>query len=127
MLALLERHYDDGTTYRRMRTKCVHYLNAYYKVCDASGMYLTSEQHDTCFDAVEKCLVFYGALARNAAYDKKFKWITVNKHHFWFHVAQYSKYMNPRWLWCYQAEDFMRHIVRVCAAIMIGSNMMSSR
>eukprot|EP00959_Pyramimonas_sp_CCMP1952_P066971 1398369-Pyramimonas_sp.AAC.1 len=72
-------------------------------------------------ESVERCLVFYGSLASHASEQKKYKWSTVNKHHFMYHLGEAAKYMNPKMLYCYMAEDLMRHIVKVCGALMIGS------
>ena len=120
ILQLVEE-YDDGSPFRKMRTLCLKHLNEFYKQIDACDMYLTQSEHTKLMDSVERCLVFYGSLASQSAEQKKFKWSTVNKHHFMFHLGQQAKYVNPRWLWCYMAEDLMRHLVKVCAALMIGS------
>ena len=88
-------------------------------------MYLSDEEHTKCMEAVERTLVFYGALASDAKSNSKFKWSIVNKHHHFWHIGQSTKYINCRMLWCYQAEDFMRHICKVASSVLMGSSVLS--
>ena len=97
-------------------------LNAYYQIIEGAGMFLTRDESARLESAVEKCLVFYGALASKAMADSKYKYSTVNNHHF-FHLGKSAKWINPKTVRCYMAEDFMRHISKVAGAIMIGSNL----
>ena len=39
---------------------------------------------------------------------------------FW-HLAVSAKWMNPKFQWCYMAEDFMRVMVKVSFAALLGS------
>ncbi|CAK0873204.1 unnamed protein product [Prorocentrum cordatum] len=87
ILELIRDDYDDGTDERQWRTNCLKNLNEYYQVIDGAGMFLTTEEYARLESAVEKTLVFYGALASKAMADSKYKWSTVNKHHFYFHLG----------------------------------------
>ena len=122
ILELMESDYDDGTPERKWRTECLKYLSKYYEIIEGGGMFLTTAEYEALEKAVEKTLIFYGALASKAMTDSKYKWSTVNKHHFFFHLGRGARWINPRVQWCYMAEDFMRHISKVASAIMVGSN-----
>ena len=82
LLELVRTDYDDGSQERRWRTECLKNLNAYYQIIEGAGMFLTRDESARLESAVEKCLVFYGALASKAMADGKYKYSTVNKHHF---------------------------------------------
>eukprot|EP00959_Pyramimonas_sp_CCMP1952_P457180 9474452-Pyramimonas_sp.AAC.1 len=53
--------------------------------------------------------------------NRVLKYSVVNKHHMFYHIAQGAAFCNPKFQWCYMAEDFMRHIVKIGAASLMGS------
>ena len=120
----LAREYDDGSTFRQMRTKCLENLCKFYEILENASMYLTSSESHQISECVEHALIYYGALASEARRLKQAKWSTVNKHHFFWHVGASAQYINCRLLWCYQNEDFMRHIGKVASSVMVGSHIL---
>eukprot|EP00959_Pyramimonas_sp_CCMP1952_P186220 3894007-Pyramimonas_sp.AAC.1 len=56
--------------------------------------------------------------------DGKLKWSIVNKHHFTYHLVRQVP-LNPKYVWCYQAEDYQRFVTRVGSASAVGSSSMS--
>eukprot|EP00959_Pyramimonas_sp_CCMP1952_P262447 5487468-Pyramimonas_sp.AAC.2 len=92
---------------------------------DAGGMYLTTEAAGRLITAAENVLLLYSALAAKAMKDGKYKYSVVNKHHMFWHLAQGATWMNPRFQHCFMAEDFMRIVVKVAFAALMGSPTLS--
>ena len=121
MVKICEEKYTDGTEARRMRLLALRNLARFYNGLDSGDMYLTTAEADRLLKSVEDFLVLYSALATKAMNDKKLKYSIVNKHHMMWHLAQAARYMNPKYQWCFMAEDFMRVMVKVSFAALMGS------
>ena len=48
------------------------------------------------------------------------KYHMVPKHHLCKHLAQSFKYMNPRYTWCFQSEDFVGKMSRLAHSCSFG-------
>ena len=53
---------------------------------------------------------------------RKLYHLTFKTHHLW-HIADNSRFLNPRFTWCYGAEDFMCVIVTTGRASVAGTPM----
>ena len=50
-----------------------------------------------------------------------FFWLVVPKFHFWFHLAMFARFSNPRTYWTYQDEDFVGRVARIGASVVRGT------
>eukprot|EP00959_Pyramimonas_sp_CCMP1952_P457372 9474836-Pyramimonas_sp.AAC.1 len=103
-----------------MRTLMLVNLARFYHELDSADLYLEDEVANRVLTAAENVLVLYSALATNAMEANKFKYSIVNKHHMFWHLADGARFCNPRMLWCYMAEDFMRVMAKVGSAALMG-------
>eukprot|EP00959_Pyramimonas_sp_CCMP1952_P232329 4855116-Pyramimonas_sp.AAC.3 len=113
-----------GDTRLRTRTLMFKNLIRFYDVVSDAGQFLTANECARLKAAVDGFLVTYQSLAQKAYASAKFKYSLVNKHHMFFHVAAQTP-LNPRWVWCYQPEDWQRFITRCGAACAVGSSIYS--
>eukprot|EP00959_Pyramimonas_sp_CCMP1952_P234747 4904920-Pyramimonas_sp.AAC.1 len=87
-------------------------------------MFLSAAECATPQRSSDNFLVRYHALSGRAMDDGKLKWSIVNKHHFTYHLVRQVT-LNPKYVWCYQAEDYQRFVTGVGSASAVGSSSMS--
>ena len=44
----------------------------------------------------------------------------VHKHHMFVHLIQEAKYLNPRFHWCFKAEDYVGHLAKLTHSVSMG-------
>ncbi len=99
------QHGDLLSLEAKYRRLCARNLCRFYEIINTAGMFLTDAEHSALHKAVIDTLVSYQWLARFANDAGRLVWSVVNKHHFYKHLSDQAKYMNPRMVWCYMAED----------------------
>lgn len=117
----LAREYDDGNPPARMRVMLFKSLVKIYDLMDSSGMFLSSEGCTSIQKWTDDLLECYQALSSKAFEDRKLKWSIVNKHHMVWHLVRQVP-LNPRFVWCFQGEDYQRFVTQVGHACAVGSS-----
>ena len=47
----------------------------------------------------------------------------VPKMHYFFHMGRSARYFNPRFSWCFRAEDLVGRLSRVASSISMGNKL----
>ena len=118
---LCERYDIPGDVEWRTRTLCIRNLVRFYDACDEAGVFPSASERARMAKSTTSCLALYSSLAREAADSGKKKWSIVNKHHFFYHLGVDDSFVNARQLWCYQGEDFQRHISTAANSCAVGT------
>ncbi|CAK0899744.1 unnamed protein product, partial [Prorocentrum cordatum] len=107
----LSKDYEDDTQIRKTRTLCFKSLCQIYQIIADGDMFLSDAQCQQLIRSADNFLTCYQALSRDALDQRKLKWSIVNKHHFAWHLVRQTP-LNPKNVWCYQAEDYQRFVTR---------------
>ena len=51
-------------------------------------------------------------------------WNLVPKFHYWWHLARFAQYENPRCHWTYSSEDYVGRISKVAQSIIYGTGVL---
>lgn len=87
------------------------------EVYDQCGMFLSEADHRTALQKAEMFLDSYDWLQKWAlSLDRKLFHAAIKFHTFW-HLVQNSKYLNPRFHWCFKSEDFVGRISRLTHSV----------
>ena len=85
-----------------------------------SSNFLTDEQFKKLADAVENVQLFYGNLSKKAQQERKKLWSETPKLHFFWHLGQQGKFLNPKVFWTYMSEDFVGKISKLASSLLNG-------
>ena len=113
----------DGTELHEHRVRAVACLVKIYRAFKDNGLFL---ERDVALGAMEDLRVFYEHyhwLACHAVDNGEMNYAVKQKMHTLFHIVDHSKYLNPRFTWCYAYEDFMGTVVTCARACVAGSPM----
>lgn len=116
--ALCERYRPDTLSEHRLRVLVL--CERFYKIMDAHGPSMPRAASRELLQCVEDCLVHYVHLARCAAASGVKLWLVVPKHHYWWHMAFFAKFSNPRFGWTYGDEDFVGRIAGIAKSVVPG-------
>ena len=90
---------------------------------NAGLLFLLPEDSAKFVDANDRVLNLFCELARQADTDELLLWKLVPKHHWQFHLAQKSRWLNPRVSACFLDEDFVGQLKQIVATCTPGSPM----
>ena len=74
---------------------------------DQCHMFLTPAEHSLALQKAELFLDNYDWLNKWALEEGRKLFHIVIKHHTFLHLVQNSKFLNPRFHWCFKSEDFV--------------------
>ena len=117
---MLAREFNTGTAAHNTRVVLMNSLCKIYDVIDKGGLFLSDDECDQLRKAADNFLTCYQSLSRIAMDAMKYKYSVVNKHHFLWHLVRQVP-LNPKYVWCYQAEDYQRFVTRVGSASAVGT------
>lgn len=89
-------------------------------VFDKAGIYLTDEEYAAALEKGSFFLQGYEWLNTWAQGAGRNLFHIVYKHHTFWHLVENSKWMNPRFHWCFRSEDFVGKISRLAHSISSG-------
>eukprot|EP00969_Alexandrium_andersonii_P265039 11713659-Alexandrium_andersonii.AAC.1 len=94
-----------------------------YKLVKDAGMFMDPAVSKQAFDAYKMhCLHYHWLLVRALEAGQRNYYISIKTHMVW-HILDHSKWMNPRFLWCYDFEDFMGALTTSAKACLAGTSM----
>ena len=106
VLALAQK-YSDGSRHWRHQVRMMQKLASVYDTVHTAGIALTSEQFARMSTDANEFLLEYSFLSQEAAAAEKNLYAVMPKHHYFFHLVQQARFLNPRWSWCYGGEDLV--------------------
>ena len=81
-------------------------------------MFLSKDESGALMDAVKDWQECYGRLCKLAQAKKQMLWGEVPKMHFYYHLAQQGKFMNPKMFWTYMSEDFVGKMSKLAHSLL---------
>eukprot|EP00974_Lingulodinium_polyedra_P068369 6620266-Lingulodinium_polyedra.AAC.2 len=114
---------DNGSPHHKHRLRALWYLGSMYKIIKDAGMFMGPELSGKAFTAYKKhCVHYHWLLQRSLGVGARNYYLSVKTHMVW-HILDHSKWMNPRFLWCYEFEDFMGALTTSAKACVAGTGM----
>ena len=117
--------WNDGTEYCVWRYKCLHHLNKLYTISEDAGMFFSEQEFADYTRSANRFLQYYTKLSdwsfrlQNCRIGQ-FQWGQLPKMHFLFHIAEDSKFLNPRVVWAYPGEHLVGNATRLASACLAG-------
>ena len=114
---------DSGSARDKHRIIALESLAAVYKIFKDAGMFLTHDEHTQAVEAYDTHMLHYNWLLKRALRMGARNYpITIKTHAMW-HIVDFSKWLNPRWVWCYEFEDWAGAMTTCAKACVAGSPM----
>lgn len=116
----LAQRYNTGSLQDTHRLIVLQRLERYYTIIESYGHYLPSGVSAELLQCVHELLLHYTLLARMAMSAGLCLWLVVPKFHYFYHLAWFGRYANPKMGWTYADEDFVGRIARVAKSVVPG-------
>ena len=123
----------DGNEHHEHRLRLVRSLAAIYKIFKDHELFLPREEADRALQLYDTLCEHWSWLLRRAISLDQPNWAFKQKLHCLYHLIYLARFLNPRFHWCYQFEDYMGMIVtiaRKCTAstptTRVGSKVMEN-
>ena len=113
----------SSTLLSKHRIRAYECLAVLYDTIMQAGYVLTDEEADAVRNAADCFLLHYNVLAKTAENRTIRMYGFVPKHHWFWHLAQFAKFLNPRLVWCYPYEDFVGRVQRSASSCNHGTHM----
>ena len=81
-------------------------------------MFLTANEKSKLLHAVQDFQTCYGELCKIAQTERKKLWSETPKLHFFWHLGQQGRFLNPRVFWTYMSEDFVGKVSRLAHSLL---------
>ena len=96
-------------------------LNQFYEVMARHGHFMPASESESLIAAVDCFLLHYTWLTKDALKSGQecYNWVT--KFHMAYHVADNSRWLNPRASWAYSYENFIGKIGDVAESLVHGT------
>ena len=94
-----------------------------YLIFKKGEMFLTTDESDKALENIDTFLEHYSWLVHYSIGRGVLNYAIVTKTHMLWHIAHLSRYLNTRFCWTYQFEDFMNTMVVAAKACIAGSSM----
>lgn len=103
---LCREHLTDSRPHKHMLSM-IAALEQVYDVIHDGGIILNEAEYKKLKTSMDRFLVEYVYLSNEAYKANAWRFNVVPKFHYAYHLAQMSKYLNPRFAWCYGGEDLV--------------------
>ena len=121
VLAIIARAVADGSEYDEHRARLLEGLAAFGRLMDESHIVPTDAQAEKAITIMEDVLTHADWLKQTSERDGSDRFHIVFKHHFFQHLAEQFKFMNPRFSWCFKAEDYVGRIATLVHSCSFGT------
>ena len=82
---------------------------------------MTSSEYKIFQLSATKFLLEYNWLAAHAMENDEPRFSVVPKHHYFAHLVQQARFLNPRFTWCYSSEDFVGRMSALAHSCLVGT------
>ena len=107
VMEVISRRRGSGSLKDRLRLTVLGELNKFIDTIEVAGHHLTSDQSNTVVNSVTEMLIAYVALATLAMNSRMKIWSVTPNFHYFYHLAQHSRWSNPRMGWVFKDEDYV--------------------
>ena len=122
-LAEVCRSISDGSEYDQIRLRALDSLETVFRTFRNASMFLTETEYQIAKNALDEHFVYYGYLASKSLEGNRMHYQVITKTHYLWHIVDHSRFLNPRFLWAFDFEDFMGQMVMAAKACLAGSKM----
>jgi len=105
------------------RLEALRLLNSIYETLRTAAIVPSDGDWNIVMDSVDHFLLHYNWLSKYSFSKGRLNYHLTIKFHMLWHLCYFSKYLNPRSVWCYEFEDLIRQIVRSAKNCVAGSSM----
>ncbi len=123
VMADICRAVHDGSDHDEHRCCLLESLAQFLKLVEDSPMVLPDAVADNMVAEVEKTLLHNNVLMRQSVVRGVVLYPHHFKHHVLYHIADHSRFLNPKWLWCFEWEDFVGDMITTAKSCTPGSSM----
>ena len=88
------------------------HLSSVYSIFDRNGFQITEQDRAALRQHIHRCARHFRILARTATTEGKLRWQLTVKMHFFLHLLDQAKFLNPRYGWTYQYEKLCPEAVK---------------
>ena len=96
---------DSGSDRDMHRVMALEHLVQMYEIFQRADLVLTDAEADGAMAAYQTYLVHYNELLQLSLDRKERNYNLVFKHHHMWHIVDHARFINPRYIWCYEFED----------------------
>lgn len=111
----------DGSEYHQRIVMSLVAISQFIRVLDAGDIVLTEQEFHLAVNSAYDFLGHYQWLHEYCVTNETQLFHTVPKFHTFQHLAEHSKYMNPRFNACFKTEDYIGQISDLAASIATGN------
>ena len=122
LMEVCKKH-DNNSTWHRMRLLAGSSLMDMYDVIMAGGLFLSKDESLRVCKAYDRFLLAYNWLVNYHVRRSEMVYNLAATFHVMWHIAQMSKWINPRAVWCYGFESFMSLVKRSAVACLAGTSL----
>ena len=121
VLSLICRTLVDGSEFDEHRACLLEGLAAFGRLMDESPIVPTDAQAEKAITIMQDVLTHADWLKQFSLRNGSDRFHIVFKHHFFQHLAEQFKFMNPRFAWCFKAEDYVGKIAILVHSCSFGT------
>jgi hypothetical protein len=118
----LAREYNDGSPKWKHILRLMTAQSNMYNILYMSGIVMTAEQYNIFQQSIKMFLLSYTWLGRQSVQESTLRWSMIPKHHYLGHIMQTSRFLNPRFTWCYGGEDLVGKISCLAHSCVAGTS-----
>ena len=113
--------FHDGSAQSTHRLEVLRNLEMFFTIADSQPRRMSEDSYKDMCNAVQQALLHYSWLA-TTSFGVAFRlWLVTPKFHYWFHLAAFGRYENPRYTTTYADEDYMGRISKLVASCVVGA------
>jgi len=95
-------------------------LEKLVQLWDTAGIIPTPAEYQQSLDLADDFLKRYEWLNKWSLEKDRMSFHIVPKHHSFIHLVWNSKHLNPKYHWCFKAEDFVGQVARLTSSVSMG-------
>ena len=111
----------DGSDFDEHRAGLLEGLAAFGRLMDESPIVPTDSQADQAMIVMQDVLRHADWLKQYSIASGSDRFHIVYKHHFFQHLAEQFRFINPRFSWCFKAEDYVGSIAALIHSCSFGT------
>ena len=119
-LAVISAEVSDGSEVDERRTAALVAIHNYVRLMDTAGIVPTVAEGEAFETLCYEFLGHYQWLHNWAQGHDRPEYHITSKFHMFVHMSQNAKYLNPRFFWCFKAEDYVGRISTIAHSVSMG-------
>ena len=120
VLARISREISTGSEHDIHRTQALQLINEFCELLDRKGMFLTATESAQAIQFIEDFFEQILWLHSWAQTEERLAYHYTIKFHMLHHLALACRYLNPRFYWCFKAEDNVGKLAIMSHSVSMG-------